>query len=688
VSDAAPFFDEFIDDFFSECDEHLGTVRRVLLDLDNGADALEPVRLQELLRALHTLKGLSGMVGLSAAEEVAHAMEDGIRSMQSSAGSPELLECLFDGEALLEACIAARRSRTASPSPAAFVDRVHEVIRGTSRTVVTERFAPVAPVAPSNVASVALQHVKVTPRRFDFTPSAELAARGVGVEMIRQRLLTLGALTGTVPRVKPTGGVIFEFTVAVRDDALAPESWQLDGLSWEPWSAETALASGSTGANRSVQVHTSRPTPAATPAPASNVVRVDLARLDDLMRLVGTLVVTRARLGDTVARAGDGLTAQLREELDEANEALERQLRTIREGVMRIRLVQVGEVFERMRFAMRDIARETGKAILLDFAGQDTEIDKLVVDRMLEPLLHLVRNSASHGIESRTERLAVGKKAEGTISLRAQAAGDRIIIDVEDDGAGINVERVGRRARELGLVTGSEPLAPDALLDVICASGFSTRDTADMTSGRGVGMAVVRTTIRSLGGELFVDSILGQGTRFTIELPLTLMITDALILEVGDQSMAIPQVALREILPLDPASVTRFEKNEVLSYRGRVIPLIHLGEFFKLPTPPGAARHVLIVGSDMHIAGLVVDRILGLREIVVHPLDDPLVTVPGVAGATELADGRVSLILDAPALIRGTRGASRAAMRALQPAATSRVERTAPIMPLPEHIWS
>jgi two-component system chemotaxis sensor kinase CheA len=201
----------------------------------------------------------------------------------------------------------------------------------------------------------------------------------------------------------------------------------------------------------------------------------------------------------------------------------------------------------------------------------------------------------------------------------------------------------------------STAISSDVVLDVICAPGFSTRDVADMASGRGIGMAVVRSTIRSLGGELYVASEVGRGTRFTIELPLTLMIADALILEIGDQSMAIPQVALREIFPLDPAAVTRLENNEVLSHRGRVLPLVDLGKVFHLASAPNARRHVLIVGNDLHPAGLVVDRVLGFREIVVHPISDPLIAVPGISGATELADGRVSLILDAAALVRGSR---------------------------------
>ena len=625
------FFEQFIDDYFSECDEHLAILRRVLLTLDSDAPP-QALSLQDLARALHTLKGLSGMVGLIPAEQTAHAMEDAVRALAASGHANRgLIEVLFTGERLLESTIDARRKGGPIPSSDAYVEQVR-------RTVAADapESTPAHSVTLHRPAVAAAVH-------FEFVPSAELASRGIGVEMIRQRLGALGDITSTVPRVRPAGGVAFEFVVAVRPGALPDEQWRQDGLTW-------AFDADAT------PVILSQPTtPASNAGVGSNVVRVDLARLDDLMRMVGELVITRARLGESLSQLEGNASGGIWDDLNEANERIERQLRTIREGVMRIRLVSVGEVFERMRFAMRDVAREAGKTIRLEFSGQETEIDKLVVDRMLEPLLHLVRNSASHGIESPAERRARGKPVEGTISLRAQTAGDRIVLEIEDDGAGIDTNRVVKRASAMGLVAPDADLLPDALLDVICTPGFSTRETADMASGRGVGMSVVRTTIRALGGELFVNSELGRGTRFTIELPLTLMITDALIMEIGDQPMAIPQVALREIVPYDAALVTRFENNEVLTYRERVVPLVNLATFFRLSPNAGSSRHILIVGSDTHLAGLVVDRVLGLREIVVHPLTDPLTAVPGVAGATELADGRVSLILDAAALVRRSR---------------------------------
>ncbi|HEY4215799.1 MAG TPA: chemotaxis protein CheA [Gemmatimonadaceae bacterium] len=644
---AGEFFEQFIDDYFAECDEHLAQLRRLLLTLDSDNDP-DPTVLQQLARTLHTLKGLSGMVGLAPAEQVAHAMEDVVRALaQTDARGRGLVEFLFAGESVLESVIEARRGDQPIPSVADYVDDVRGAVEAIGEL-------------DRATHSIAIHRAAPTACRFEFVPSADLAARGVGVEVIRQRLSSIGDIVSVVPRVRPPNGVSFEFVVALHSDRLPDERWQDDGLRWESKN-ENAVVSVGPG-----QPEIPRQAPPSPTAVGSNVVRVDLSRLDDLMRMVGELVVTRARLGESLGQLENGenrVAGPAWDDLQEANERIERQLRTIREGVMRIRLVPVGEVFERMRFAMRDVAREAGKVINLEFSGHETEIDKLVVDRMLEPLLHLVRNSASHGIETPDERRARGKLPEGSIRLRAQAAGDRIVLEIEDDGAGIDTERVVARASAMGLVAPGAELLPDALLDVICTPGFSTREAADMTSGRGVGMAVVRTTIRALGGELFVHSELGKGTRFTIELPLTLMITDALIMEIGDQAMAIPQVALREIVPYDESAVTRFESNEVLSYRDRVVPLVNLTTLFHLAPRAEARGHVLIVGSDTRLAGLVVDRIVGLREIVVHALSDPLTAVPGVAGATELADGRVSLILDAASLVRRSRETGRGVQR-------------------------
>ena len=392
----------------------------------------------------------------------------------------------------------------------------------------------------------------------------------------------------------------------------------------------------------------------------SNVVRVDLARLDELMHMVGELVISRARLDDNLKRLSATLPQSDWRTLQETNQALERQLRDLREGVMRVRLVPVREVFARMQFVIRDLTREYGKKVALALSGQETEIDKLVVERMLDPLLHLVRNAVSHGLEAPDDRAAAGKPPEGKLVLRASTTGETIVIEVEDDGRGIDAAAVfgAGRARRADRCRGGDDTA--ALLDVIWAPGVSTRDEADRASGRGVGMAVVRNAVEELGGSLALDTRSGKGTRFTIQLPLTLAIADALIVAVGSQTFAVPQVAVREVIQVEPATLKVLENNELIPYREGVLPLVRLAAIFGLAERPAPAFYVLVIGSGLGAIGLAVDRVLGLREIVVRPLTDPLVRVPGITGATELGDGRAVLILDPLPLARAARKQSRA----------------------------
>ena len=320
---------------------------------------------------------------------------------------------------------------------------------------------------------------------------------------------------------------------------------------------------------------------------------------------------------------------------------------------MRVRLVPVRDVFARMRLVVRDLARETGLGLDLHLVGEDTEIDKFVVERLADPLLHLVRNAVAHGIEPPAERAAAGKPPCGRLDLRAAAAGGAAVIEVEDDGRGIDAERVLARARAAGLAPPGGWADPSAALDLICTPGFSTRDATDRVSGRGVGMDVVRRAVEELGGTLDLASRPGRGTRFTVRLPLTLAIADALIVAVGAQTYAAPQTAVREVLLVEPGAVTTLENNELLRHHGGVLPLLRLSDLFGTPRP--AAPTALIVGEGRHAVAVAVDRVLGLREVVVRRLSDPLVQVPGLAGATELGDGRPVLILDPVGLARYAR---------------------------------
>jgi two-component system chemotaxis sensor kinase CheA len=329
---------------------------------------------------------------------------------------------------------------------------------------------------------------------------------------------------------------------------------------------------------------------------------------------------------------------------------MSRQLRDLRESVMRVRMVQIGESFERMTFVVRDLARESGKKVIVQFSGGETEIDKFLVERMMDPLMHLVRNAVSHGLETAAEREAQGKRTEGLLSLSATTAGEKIIIKIADDGRGIDRNLVLARANARGLSDGDSHLDDDALLNLLCTPGFSTRDEADRESGRGVGMDVVKKATEELGGRISLATKVGEGTTFSIELPLTLAIAEALIVSVNGQRFAVPQSAVTEVLEVESSSTKVLENNEIIPYRGKVLPLIRLARVFEMNHQRGDNFHVLVIGEETNAVGLAVDRILGQREIVVRAIKDPLAQSRGIAGATELGDQRVVLILDITAL--------------------------------------
>jgi two-component system, chemotaxis family, sensor kinase CheA len=644
-------FADFIDDYFVECDEHLGIARQSLLALEASVDQpqVDRGRLEELFRSFHSVKGLSAMVGVVEAEKLAHQMESYLSALRAerirlTTGG---LETLIGGVLMLERVIGARREHRPPPSVDALLAQFAALVRA-DRGAALPLATPAAAGKPmeldadkTRALAAALAHGKQV-WRFTFVPAPELAARNVNVNAIRQRLQTIGDLIHAAPVVLPGTGIAFTFIVATQHPEATFVPWRTDALTYAPYAAPPPEPVAPSSATTSSLM-------------PPNMVRVDLGRLDDLMRMVGELVISRARLAESLRRIESRVPGGEMRALHETNQAIERQLRDLREGVMRVRLVPVREIFARMQFVVRDLTREYGKKVSLTLSGQETEIDKLLVERMMDPLLHLVRNAVSHGLESAEERVRAGKSPEGSLMLRASTTGETIVIEVEDDGRGIDAAAVVERARGVGLVPADATSDSVVLLDILSAAGFSTRDEADRTSGRGVGMAVVRTVIEELGGSMSLETEPGVGTHFTIHLPLTLAIADALIVTVSGQTFAVPQVAVREVLQVEPANLRVLENNELIPYRAGVLPLVRLTAFFGHPEPPGGSFHTLVVGTGRNTVGLAVERVIGLREIVVRPLADVLLRVPGIAGVTELGDGRVVLILDAVPLARAAR---------------------------------
>ena len=623
------FVEQFLDDYYAECDEHLVSIRRSLVILEDEVDPqiVDRTLLDNLFRSFHTVKGISGMVGLAEAEQLAHHLESYLRELREGTVplSGSGFEALAAGVSLLQNVINARRNEQPIPSIEAITSRLQAVSSESTGNDV-ERATASQKSGPAEPSSRRWQ--------IEFTPTAELAERGVNVNSVRARLQEIGELLQAKPIVKGAGEIAFQFVLATNADKTVLKGLEADGLVFEGFREEK-------------KTKESEPIPSIAPA---SVVRVDLDRLDELMRIIGELVISRTRLEDQVADLKRVTPAPVWRSLQETSLSMGRQLRDLRESVMRVRMVQLGEVFERMTFVVRDLARESGKKIVVQLSGGETEIDKFLVERMTGAFMHLVRNAVSHGLETVAEREAQGKRSEGLLSLSAMTAGERIVIKIADDGRGIDRNVVIARANARGLSEGNAEIDDGALLDLICTPGFSTRDEADRESGRGVGMDVVKKAIEELGGRISLATTVGHGTTFTIELPLTLAIAEALIVSVNGQRFAVPQSAVREVLEVESASTKVLENNEIISYRGQVLPLLRLARVFEMNYERGRSFHVLVLGEESNAVGLAVDRILGQREIVVRAIKDPLAQSKGIAGATELGDQRVVLILDISAL--------------------------------------
>jgi len=391
----------------------------------------------------------------------------------------------------------------------------------------------------------------------------------------------------------------------------------------------------------------------------STTLKVGFEKLDELLNLVGELVIHRTALNALEKRLKDKVTdRELLEAFNEASMLIGKSSTELREAIMKARMLPIKSVFQRFQRLIRDHSHKSGKEILLRFEGEETELDKTVIDEIGEPLLHLIRNAVDHGIESLAARREAGKNPTGTLTLRASHESNHIVISVEDDGKGMDPEQIRNSAVAKGLLAGEEAaaLSTQEVLQLLFLPGFSTSSELTETSGRGIGLDVVKKIVTSLNGMVDIAAIAGHGSKFTIKLPLTLAIITALMVEVSGETFAIPLSGVLESIRVNSDELHDVCGNEVIKLRERLLPVHRLNRFFwQKSNDARDYEYIVVVGSGEKRGGLVVDRLIGQQEIVIKALDDYLGDLPGVSGGTVLGDGNISMIVDIGSILSGNK---------------------------------
>ena len=664
---------EFLDAYLAEVDEHLATANDRLLAVEAATKGggSDPRAVRDALRALHTIKGLSAMVGVEGIVTIAHHAENVLRGVDQGGGkmAPAALEALFDAmRAIRERLASVGQGGEAAAAPAdlvAALDGLANAAEPSGGGKPLARSLDLDPAVAAKLAPFERAQLLDAPAlgkravRVDFTPSSARANEGLTITAVRERVGALGDIVKVVPlavaeSAAAPGGLRFAMLIVTSaDDASLAAAAACD-----PAEVKTlAAAAGGEGADEA------EPLPAEIDEPtiAERSLRVDAARVDDALEALSNVLVTRARLARAAAalRAAGAPTRDLDDVLDQSS----RQLRDLRAAILRLRMIPVAGLLGRLPLVTRGLRRGTGKQVRLVTDGGGAEVDKTVAERLFPALVHLLRNAIDHGIESPEERAQAGKPAEGIIEVTCTMHTNRqLSIRVADDGRGIDRVAVERAA-------GAALPNAEALLHAIARPGLSTRREATTTSGRGFGMDIAwKVVVDQLGGEMTLESEPGRGTAFTLRVPLTVAILDAFTIECGDDTFAVPVSTVEQIIEIDPSRITRAPGVALVQHRGEALPLVALAE--ALGRGEGTSRHALVVRRGRGLVAFGLDRVTGQREAVVRPLTDPLVQVPGVAGATDFGDGRATLVLDLPALAAVY--ADRRAPALLSPAGTGR----------------
>ena len=632
--------------FRIEAGELLEQVEQGLLDLEHRLDDMNLVN--AVFRGLHTLKGSGAMFGFDALAAFTHHCESAFDRVRKGdvRATPELVSVIL----------------SAADHMRALVDGDAAEAQGQA---ILDRLAAAVDAAAGGGAPVPAP----TPRKQGWTLSfrlpADAMANGTSPLALLDELRELGEATivatfGKVPALDDLNPAhclvgwdctligdisreaiedVFLFVMDDMEITITP-------LAVEEAEAEVAATPdhAPVAADAPVAANDTTPRGASASRSQGEHVRVPAERLDELMDRVGELVIAQSRLSQL---AGHGHDLSLRS----VSEEIERLAGEMRDTMMILRMVPVSTLFGRFRRLIHDLANETGKAIELVTEGETTEVDKTVIERLFDPLVHIIRNSCDHGLEKAEDRIAAGKSSSGVIRLSAHQAGGEVLITITDDGRGIDVERVRAKAEANGLIQPGQVVSEDELLGLIFHPGFSTAAQVTNLSGRGVGMDVVKRTIESLRGSIDVNSVSGQGSTITLRIPLTLAIIEGLLVRVGEGRYVIPLAAVEECLELSLEEDLRSRGRSIITLRERLVPFLRLRDLFETGTKPDTYQKIVVVGTGAERVGLVVDQIVGNHQTVIKAMSPLHRNVAAFAGATILGDGSVALILDIAQLI-------------------------------------
>lgn len=667
---------QYLEIFIEESQEHLQSLNHSLLGLETNPKDMK--RLNEIFRVAHTIKGMAGTMGFSKMTKLTHQMENLLDSIRN--GKTEVttftVDVLFECLDFLENsvnCIASNGEES-NNSADEIVNKLNNILNGQKAN---EAAAESSKLVSSDSGIMKFNQydngviAKALEQGFNVFKIRIILDKGCMLKSARafivfQTVERYGDIIKAIPSVEDIEDEKFdcEFTIGVisseTEAIIRKELESISEISEVIFVKvknveEVAIASQEDNEeNKKVDtVHNDDEDSSIDnqnkKSKTGKTVRVDIDRLDNLMNLVSELIIIKTKL------EGVGVETTSAD-MGETVEYLERITTSLHDAVMKVRMVPIERVFNRFPRMVRDLSKDLGKDINLVMSGEETELDRTVIDEIGDPLIHLIRNSIDHGVEETGERVKKGKSATGSLFLRAYQDGNSVVIEVEDDGNGIDVSKVKKKAIEKGIIkqTEADALEDKALVELLFMPGFSTADTISNISGRGVGLDVVQTKIESLNGTVEVETVSGKGSKFIIRLPLTLAIIQALMVTIGKEKYAIPLNVIRDITTIDSETIRNIHGQEVVLNRGNVLPILRLNRVLEVEGSISETEKepvIVIVKKGEKNTGFIVDSLIGQQEIVIKTLGKYLSGIKFIAGATILGDGQVALIVDTNSLI-------------------------------------